>query len=78
MIYSIISMISIFFIFFMIPETKNKSLHQIAQEIHSVSILTRLFQNLHALPFFNNSQWLEHRAHQYRHQNKPVVKSTSI
>ncbi|GLV40403.1 nebulosa [Carabus blaptoides fortunei] len=78
LIYSVVCMISVMFTFFMVPETKNKTLHQVAQEIRNMSLATRIFQNLYGLPFFNNSLWLQQRAQQYRQQNRPVVESTII
>lgn len=72
---SFIAMLSVIIIFLIVPETKIKPLHQIAQEINNISIFTRIFQNLYVLPYFNNSQWIEHRTRQYRHQNKSTERT---
>nr|XP_050847143.1 solute carrier family 2, facilitated glucose transporter member 10-like [Vespula vulgaris]XP_050847144.1 solute carrier family 2, facilitated glucose transporter member 10-like [Vespula vulgaris]XP_050847145.1 solute carrier family 2, facilitated glucose transporter member 10-like [Vespula vulgaris]XP_050847146.1 solute carrier family 2, facilitated glucose transporter member 10-like [Vespula vulgaris] len=57
--YSFMCLITIFYIFLFIPETKGKSLHQIAQELNKISIVTRLCKNVYSLPLICHIKWIK-------------------
>ncbi|XP_066998414.1 solute carrier family 2, facilitated glucose transporter member 10 [Anabrus simplex] len=76
--FSMICLFCISFVFLFVPETKGKSLHQIAQELKNVSPKTRMFQNLQGLPCLSKSEWLLHKARQYRQVSHSGVESTVI
>ncbi|XP_043490431.1 solute carrier family 2, facilitated glucose transporter member 10-like isoform X2 [Polistes fuscatus] len=56
--YSFMCLITIFYIFLFIPETTGKSLHQIAQELNKISIITRLCKNVYSLPLIRHIKWI--------------------
>ncbi|KAL2716075.1 hypothetical protein V1478_013751 [Vespula squamosa] len=57
--YSFMCLITIFYIFLFIPETKGKSLHQIAQELNKISVVTRLCKNVYSLPLICHIKWIK-------------------
>ncbi|XP_017762302.1 PREDICTED: solute carrier family 2, facilitated glucose transporter member 10-like isoform X2 [Eufriesea mexicana] len=57
--YSFMCLVTIFYVFLFIPETKGKSLHQIAQELRKISLGTRICNNLRSLPLICHSQWIK-------------------
>ncbi|KAK2584660.1 hypothetical protein KPH14_007006 [Odynerus spinipes] len=57
--YSFMCLITIFYIFLFIPETKGKSLHQVAQELNKISIVTRLCKNVYSLPLICHIKWIK-------------------
>ncbi|XP_014599702.1 PREDICTED: solute carrier family 2, facilitated glucose transporter member 10-like isoform X1 [Polistes canadensis] len=57
--YSFMCLITIFYIFLFIPETTGKSLHQIAQELNKISIITRLCKNIYSLPLIRHIKWIK-------------------
>ncbi|XP_049787189.1 solute carrier family 2, facilitated glucose transporter member 10-like [Schistocerca cancellata] len=75
---SVVCMMGVLLIFLFVPETKGKSLHQIAQELKNVSPKTRMYQNLHGLPCLSNNEWLLHKSRQYRQVSHSGMESTVI
>lgn len=57
--YSFMCLVTIFYVFLFIPETKGKSLHQIAQELRKISLGTRICNNLRSLPLICHIQWIK-------------------
>ncbi|XP_076648651.1 solute carrier family 2, facilitated glucose transporter member 10 [Halictus rubicundus] len=57
--YSFMCLITIFYVFLFIPETKGKSLHQIAQELRKISLGTRVCNNLRSLPLICHIKWIK-------------------
>ncbi|XP_076633377.1 solute carrier family 2, facilitated glucose transporter member 10 isoform X1 [Colletes latitarsis] len=57
--YSFMCLVTIFYVFLFIPETKGKSLHQIAQEIRKISLVTRICNNLRSLPLICHIKWIK-------------------
>ncbi|XP_015609465.1 solute carrier family 2, facilitated glucose transporter member 10 [Cephus cinctus] len=57
--YSFMCLVTIFYVFLFIPETKGKSLHQIAQELRKISLPTRICNNLRSLPLVCHIEWLK-------------------
>lgn len=57
--YSFMCLVTIFYVFLFIPETKGKSLHQVAQELRKISLGTRICNNLRSLPLICHIQWLK-------------------
>lgn len=58
LLYSFICLITIFYVFLFIPETKRKSLNQIAHELYRVSLKTRICENLKSLPLVCHIEWI--------------------
>lgn len=56
--YSFMCLVTIFYVFLFIPETKGKSLHQVAQELRKISLGTRICNNLRSLPLICHIQWI--------------------
>lgn len=57
--YSFMCLVTIFYVFLFIPETKGKSLHQIAQELRKIPLGTRICNNLRSLPLICHIQWIK-------------------
>lgn len=57
--YSFMCLVTIFYVFLFIPETKGKSLHQIAQELRKISLGMRICNNLRSLPLICHIQWIK-------------------
>ncbi|XP_031835475.2 solute carrier family 2, facilitated glucose transporter member 10 [Nomia melanderi] len=57
--YSFMCLITIFYVFLFIPETKGKSLHQVAQELRKISLGTRICNNLRSLPLICHIKWIK-------------------
>lgn len=57
--YSFMCLITIVYVFLLIPETKGKSLHQVAQELRKNSLGTRVCNNLRSLPLICHIQWIK-------------------
>ncbi|XP_069687122.1 solute carrier family 2, facilitated glucose transporter member 10-like [Periplaneta americana] len=76
--HSVVCLNAIFFIFLFIPETRGKSLHQIAQGLKNMSSKTRMFQNLQGLPCLNKNAWLQQKSRQYRQVSHSTIESTII
>ncbi|XP_034175872.2 solute carrier family 2, facilitated glucose transporter member 10 [Osmia lignaria lignaria] len=57
--YSFMCLITIVYVFLLIPEAKGKSLHQVAQEIRKNSLGTRICNNLRSLPLICHIQWIK-------------------
>lgn len=57
--YSFMCLVTIFYVFLLIPETKGKSLHQVAQEIRKISLGTRICNNLRSLPLLCHIKWIK-------------------
>ncbi|XP_012274797.1 solute carrier family 2, facilitated glucose transporter member 10 [Orussus abietinus] len=57
--YSFVCLIAIFYVFLLIPETKGKSLHQVAQELRKISLGTRVCNNLRSLPLVCHLEWIK-------------------
>ncbi|XP_012252859.2 solute carrier family 2, facilitated glucose transporter member 10-like [Athalia rosae] len=59
LLYSFMCLVTIFYVFLLIPETKGKSLHQIAQELRKMSLSTRVCNNLCSLPIVCHIDWIK-------------------
>ncbi|CAK9828759.1 Solute carrier family 2, facilitated glucose transporter member 10 [Anthophora retusa] len=57
--YSFMCLITIFYVFLFIPETRGKSLHQIAQELRKNPVGTRICNNLRSLPLICHIPWIK-------------------
>ncbi|KOC62549.1 Solute carrier family 2, facilitated glucose transporter member 10 [Habropoda laboriosa] len=57
--YSFMCLITIFYVFLFIPETKGKSLHQVAQELQKSPLGIRICNNLRSLPLICHIQWIK-------------------
>ncbi|KAG7205240.1 hypothetical protein KM043_018320 [Ampulex compressa] len=57
--YSFMCLVTIFYVFLLIPETKGKSLHQVAQELRKISLTTRICNNLRSLPLICHIKWIK-------------------
>ncbi|CAK9798708.1 Solute carrier family 2, facilitated glucose transporter member 10 [Anthophora quadrimaculata] len=57
--YSFMCLITIFYVFLFIPETRGKSLHQIAQELRKSPVGTRICNNLRSLPLICHIPWIK-------------------
>ncbi|XP_066582558.1 solute carrier family 2, facilitated glucose transporter member 10-like [Prorops nasuta] len=59
LVYSFICLVTIFYVFLVIPETKGKSLHQVAQELRKISLSSRVCSNLRSLPIICHTKWIK-------------------
>ncbi|CAL7940944.1 unnamed protein product [Xylocopa violacea] len=57
--YSFMCLVTIFYVFLFIPETKGKTLHQIAQELRRIPLGTRICNNLRSLPLICHIRWIK-------------------
>ena len=57
--YSFMCLVTILYVFLFIPETKGKSLRQVAQELRKVSLGTRICNNLRSLPLICYIKWIK-------------------
>lgn len=76
--HSVVCLNAIIFVFLFIPETREKSLHQIAQGLKTMSSKTRMFQNLQGLPCLTKNAWLLQKSRQYRQVTHSTIESTII
>lgn len=59
LLYSFMCLVTIFYVFLFIPETRGKSLHQVAQELRKNSLGSRVCNNLRSLPLICHIQWIK-------------------
>lgn len=60
--YSFSCLVTIFYVFLFLPETRGKSLHQIAQELRKTPVGVRICNNLRGLPVICNVKWIKRYA----------------
>lgn len=56
--YAILTFLSIIFIFLVVPETRNKTLHRITKELETTTFAGRMAQHARQFPCFTDSSWL--------------------
>ena len=56
--YAVLTFLSIVFIFLVVPETRDKTLHRITKELQTTTFTGRMVQHARQFPCFNNSAWL--------------------
>ncbi|KZC14787.1 PREDICTED: solute carrier family 2, facilitated glucose transporter member 10-like [Dufourea novaeangliae] len=57
--YSFMCLVTVCYVFLLIPETKGKSLQQVAQELRKLSLGTRVCNNLRSLPLICHIKWIK-------------------
>lgn len=55
--YAVLTLVSVGFIFFTVPETRNKPLHRIAKELETTTLTGRMVEHGRQLPCLKRSTW---------------------